>query len=107
MRPNPALQPTLAVMLALFATYMVVEVYRWYAGNRSGLTPGQFRRRLTGGVLLMADLLMWLLYEPLMAGRPARERLLYLLFATMLVLIPMLLAVREAAFVVRQYARWR
>jgi hypothetical protein len=77
------------------------------AGNQAQLTPGQFRRRLVGGFLLEADLLLWFLANPLMAGRRASEKLLYLLMACLLVVVPMLLAVREAAFVARQYAHWR
>ena len=53
------------------------------------------------------DLVMWLLADVLMRGRPPAERLLYLLWATLLVFIPMIMVVREAAFIVRQYARWR
>jgi hypothetical protein len=103
----PAAQPVLFALILLFGAYLLFEAWRWYAGNSAQLTPGQFRRRMVGGFLLEADLLLWLLANPLMAGRPARERLLYLLVATLLVFIPMLLAVREAAFIMRQYARWR
>jgi hypothetical protein len=39
--------------------------------------------------------------------RPAREQLLYLLTCMLFVMLPMLLAVREAAFVTRQFVRWR
>jgi hypothetical protein len=103
----PATQPLMLALMILFGLYMAYEVWRWAAGNRAQLTRGQFRRRLVGGILLELDLLLWFLANPLMHGRPASERLLYLLVATLLVLIVMMLAVREAAFVVRQYARWR
>ena len=103
----PAAQPIILGLMVFFGLYMGYEVWRWLAGNPSMLTPGQFRRRLWGGILLEADLALWLLAVPLMRDRPARERLIYLLVAMLFVLIPMLLAVREAAFVARQYARWR
>jgi hypothetical protein len=104
--PNEA-GPVLLVLMAAFGLYMVFEVWRWNAGNQAQLTAGQFRRRLAGGVLLLGDMLLWYLANPLMTGRPARERLLYLLAATLLVFLPLILAVQEAAFVLRQYARWR
>jgi hypothetical protein len=100
-------QPVLLGMLLLFGGYLVYEVARWRGGNRSELTVGQFRRRIAGGLLLELDLLMWYAAGPLMSGRPPAQRLLYLLFATLFVLLPMLLAVREAAFVARQYVRWK
>lgn len=100
-------QPVLLAMLAIFGGYLLYEVARWVRGNRAELTVGQFRRRIAGGLLLEADLLLWYAANPLMAHRPPAQRLLYLLVATLFVLLPMLLAVREAAFVVRQYARWR
>lgn len=99
-------QPILLAAIVLFGLYMVVEIWRWFAGNRAMLTRGQLARRLTGAVILEIDLLLWF-FADLMNLRPARERLLYLLVATLLVLIPMLLAVREAVFILRQYARWR
>ena len=102
-----ATQPVTLALMILFGLYMGYEVWRWLAGNRAQLTPGQFRRRVAGGILLEADLLLWFLANPLMQGRPPAERLLYLLTATLLIVIVVLLAVREAAFVVRQYVRWR
>lgn len=108
---KPALPPgatlVLGVAMALFGVYLVHEFWRWKAGNRGGLVLGQFRRRMTTGLLLEFDLLLWILADPLMLHRPARERLLYLLFATLLVFIPMLMAVREVGFIMRQYARSR
>jgi len=105
-------QPFVLGMLLLFCAYLAYEVVRWRGGNRAELTVGQFRRRMLGGLLLGLDLLMWYLANPLFGGLPhtpkmAAWRLLYLLFATLFVLVPMILAVREAAFVMRQYARWK
>jgi len=99
--------PMLVAALAVFAAYMVYEVIRWCGGNRAQLTPGQFRRRLAGGFVLEVDLVLWLLADPLLAGRPAPEKLVYLLFAMLLVFVPLFLAVRETAFIARQYVRWR
>ncbi len=101
------LQPLLLATILLFGLYTGYELWRWLAGNRAGLTPGQFHRRLTAAVILEIDLVLWFLADFLMADRPARERLLFLLFATLLTLVPMILAVREASFVLRQYAQWR
>jgi hypothetical protein len=100
-------QALLLALLAFFGLYLVYEIVRWTRANQGGLTPGQFRRRICGGVLLELDILMWLLYGPLMSGRPAREQLVYLLGGVLLVVVPMLLAVREAAFVTRQFVKWR
>jgi hypothetical protein len=97
----------LIALLAFFGFYLVFEVVRWMTGNRSGLTPGQYRRRLWGGGLLELDILLWLLFQPVMAARPAREQLLYLLICMLFVFVPMLLAVREAAFVTRQFVHQR
>lgn len=99
--------PLVLAALAFFAAYLVYEVLRWFGGNRAQLTGGQFRRRLFAGFVLEVDLMLWLLADPLLAGRPAREKLLYLLFAFLLVFVPVFLAVRETAFIARQYIRWR
>lgn len=104
--PEPA-RNVILLMLIAFGGYMLFEGWRWAGGNRAQLTRGQFVRRMVGGVILLADLLMWYLADPLMTGRPARERLLYLLTATLFVVLPFLLAVREAFFVMNQYFRWR
>ena len=104
---HPATGPVTFTAMVLFGLYMAWELWRWYSGNRSGLTPGQFRRRVAGGILLEAALLLWFLANPLMAGRSSREKLAYLLVAFVLTWIPMFLALREAAFVARQYVRWR
>jgi len=109
---NPSTMPLvsqlfLMALLAFFGFYLVFEVVRWMTGNRAALTPGQYRRRLWGGGLLELDILLWLLFQPVMSTRPAREQLLYLLLCMLFVFLPMLLAVREAAFVTRQFVRWR
>ena len=104
---HPATPPVMLGAMILFALYLAYEIVRWIGGNRAMLTPGQFRRRMLGGFLLELDLALWFLANPLMAGHPPREKLIYLLTATGLLIVPVLLAVREAAFVVRQYARWR
>jgi TRAP-type uncharacterized transport system fused permease subunit len=103
----PETGPVTFCLMVLFGLYLLYEVWRWVTGNRALLTPGQFRRRMIGGILLELDLLLWFLANPLMKDRPNREKLLYMLVAMLLVFIPMLLAVREAAFVMRQYTRWR
>lgn len=104
---RPGAEAVLMAAIVVFGLYMVYEIGRWVSGNKAMLTPGQFRRRVVTGLLLELDLFLWLFSDTLTLHRPAAERLLYLLFATLLVFIPMLLAVREAAFVMRQYARWR
>ena len=104
---NPALAPIAFVAAVLFGLYLAYEVWRWVAGNRGELTSGQFWRRIGGGVLLETALLMWVVANPLMSDRPLRERLVYLLTSTLLCVLAMLLAVREAGFVMRQYHRSR
>lgn len=100
-------QPVLVGLIVVFGSYMTYEVFRWVTGNRAQLTRGQLRRRVTGGLLLELDLLLWLFADALMRGRPPAERLLYLLVSMLLVVVPLLLAIREAGFVARQYAVWR
>ncbi len=99
--------PILLTFLILFSLYMVWEIAVWRRGNRARLTRGQLARRLTGGALITAELLLWLLFDPLMLGRPARVQLIYLLGAVALLPLVVILAVRESAFVTRQYARWK
>jgi hypothetical protein len=103
----PAVGNLALALMVFFGFYMAWEILRWLRGNRAMLTPGQFRRRLAGAVLLETSLLMLFLANPVMHGRRAAEKLLYLLLASLFLILPMLLAVREAAFVARQYARWR
>jgi hypothetical protein len=103
----PVAQAMIFATMVLFALYLAWELRRWAAGNRASLTPAQFRRRLIGGALLEVDLALWLAYDFVLLGRPPAERLLYLLFATLLLPIIMLLATLESLFIVRQYARWR
>jgi hypothetical protein len=112
----PAAIPVLLGALAFFGAYLAYEAWRWFSGNRSILTPGQFRRRMATGILLELDLILWLMANPflasdLMMALPSSKRaawaLLYLLHAVLLAVIPMMLAVREAAFITRQYTRMR
>jgi hypothetical protein len=99
----------------LFGLYLGYETWRWLTGNPSGLTTGQFRRRLAGGLLLEASLGLWLAEETLLShGHPApgshaqvAAQLLCLLGAALFTLLALMLAVREWAFLVRQYARMR
>ncbi len=104
---NPTLGPISLALAVIFGIYLAYEVWRWFAGNAGDLTRGQFVRRVVGGLFLETTLLMWALANPLMTSRPLPERLLYLLFSVLLALLSMLLAVREAGFVVRQYHRSR
>lgn len=99
--------PILLTLLVVFCLYLVWEVAVWCGGNRARLTRGQLARRLTGGALIAAELLLWLLFDPLMLGQPARAQLIYLLGAVALLPLVVILAVRESVFVARQYARWR
>ena len=107
------MQVAVGIAMLLFGAYMAYEVWRWVAGNRAALTPGQFRRRLAGGILIEIDLAMWLLAKPAFEWmratfpRPVAPAALYLLTVVLLAAIAMLLAVREAGFVARQYAQWR
>jgi len=96
----------LLTLLLIFTLYLLYEWVRWVGGNRTGLTVGQFRRRMVGGGLLELAMVLWLLYPPFIARRPPAEQMLYLLFCMLLTVIPVMLAVREAAFVTRQYVRW-
>jgi hypothetical protein len=102
-----ALLPVLLLMLVFFAGYLAYEIYRWRGGNRAMLTPGQFRRRMTAGILLLIDMAMWLAAGLLPVGVDVRVKLLYLSLEMLFAVVPMMLAVREAAFIARQYARWR
>ena len=96
------LAPAALFFLMIFGAYMLWEVWSWFSGNRAELTPGQFRRRLAGGIMLFAAMLMLMMANPWMAGHPARDRLNYLSGIMILTLIPIMLAVREAAFIARQ-----
>lgn len=104
----PSYLPTVALFcVLLFGSYLAWEIWAWFSGNRGELTPGQFRRRLCGGAMLLAAMVMLMMGEVWMTGRPAKERLVYLGWMMVLTLIPVMLAVREAAFIARQYARKR
>ena len=102
-----ALLTVLLVMLVFFAGYLAYEVYRWKGGNQAMLTPGQFRRRMAAGIMLLIDMAMWLAAGLLPTTVDPRVKLLYLSLEMLFAVVPMLLAVREAAFIARQYARWR
>lgn len=110
MKPRPVLPPAAqAVMLAavlLFAVVIACEVWR-RRRDPGAVTPGQFRRRLWGALLMEIDLGLWLGADLLIRAWPPAWQLVYLTFALALLLAPMVLAVREWAFVVRQYARSR
>jgi hypothetical protein len=110
----PAAEPLLLALMLAFGAYLVYEVARWRSGNRASLTAGQFRRRLITGAIIEVDLFLWLmanhvwgLVGPVTPQKLAAFKLLYLLFATLLIVVAMLQAVREAAFIVRQYVSWR
>ena len=103
--PPAHLVPVLIALVAVFGLYLPYEIWRWARGNSSELTAGQFRRRLAAGLLLEAALVMWLLGGSLTVHSDPRIKLEYLFLNMLLAMVPMLLAVREAAFVVRQYAR--
>lgn len=105
MHIHPWTGPVCFAMMVLFGLYLVYETWGWFRGNRFGLTPGQFRRRLAGGFLLLVVLAMGMLAGPLIGGRRPQVQLIYLLSATLLTTVAMLLAVRESAFVMRQYVR--
>jgi hypothetical protein len=107
MRLPGAAETVILISMLLFGAYLAFEVWRWVNGNPGQLTPGQFRRRMVGGILLEVDLALWYFADRALPLLPRSGKLLYLLFAMLLVFVPMLLAVREAAFVMRQYARWR
>jgi hypothetical protein len=94
-------------LLILFGGYMTYEIWRWTMGRAPGLTGGQLVRRLAGGLLIEAALVMWFMSDFVFAGRPPLWRLNYLLVATLMAVVAMIFAVREAAFVARQYIRQR
>ena len=101
------LAPCALFGLVAFGGYIAWEVWCWFTGNRAGLTPGQFRRRLAGGLMLFAALLMLMMANIWMAGHSPKEKLVYLGWMFILTLLTMMLAVRESAFIARQYARKR
>jgi hypothetical protein len=107
-------EPLILLVMVLFGMYLAYEVRRWFSGNRANLTAGQFRRRILTGLIIEADLVLWLMANHIWqfvgempAARLAALKLLYLLFATLLIFLALIQAVREAAFIVRQYANWR
>jgi hypothetical protein len=98
-----------AVLLAAMVGIGPVIFYEvWRRRARPGsVTPEQYRRRLLGGLLLELDLLLWLVADLVIRRWPPAWQLLYLLGATLLVFVPIYLAIREAGYIVRQYARSR
>jgi cytochrome bd-type quinol oxidase subunit 2 len=103
------LAPAALFCMVLFAAYMLWEIFAWVSGNKAELTSGQFIRRMSGGVMLFAAMLLLMMANQWMdrEHHSARERLNYLSWIMILTLVPMMLAVREAAFIARQYARKR
>src|SRR5207253_363707 len=98
-------------LLVAVGLYLGYEGWRWSAGNRGQLERGQLRRRIGVGLLFETVFLIWFLANPLTRLWRPRAQLFYLLAGTLLSLAALLLAVLlatvEAAFVSRQYARWQ
>jgi hypothetical protein len=103
----PYLAPVALFLLIVFGAYMLWEVWSWFSGNKAELTPGQFRRRLSGGIMLFAAMLMLMMADPWSAGLSKQAKLAYLGWIMILTIIPVMLAVREASFIARQYFRKR
>lgn len=97
----------LLALILFFGLYMVWEISRWVLGNKGGITRSQFVRRIICGLLLLFDLGLWLAGDLLIAHWPPRLRLIYMLLAMLPLPICMMLAVREAGVVIRQYVRQR
>ncbi len=102
-----AAAPAVVGLMCGLTLYLGWEWSNYARGNRAGLAPVQIRRRLIGGLLLLTDLAWWLAADVLMSGRTAPERLLLMLLGMLPVPIAMMLAVREAGYVARQYTRSR
>lgn len=106
----PFLPPSARVIVLV--AMVVVGLILFYEVARRG-SPGralaaeQFRRRILGGALLEIDLLLWLLADVVARHLSAAGQILYLLFATLFVLAPMVVAIRETGFILREYARRR
>lgn len=103
----PALGQISFALAVLFGLYLAWEAWRWTHGNPSQLEAQQFRRRLLGGFLLEAALGMWVLANPVLANHSPRAKLLYLSVSMLFTLFSMMVAVRESAFLARQYGRQR
>jgi hypothetical protein len=91
----------------VFGAYMLWEFWAWFSGNKAELTAGQFRRRLAGGMMLFAAMLMLMMVDQWTARFSKEEKLAYLGWMMILTIIPVMLAVREASFIARQYYRKR
>jgi hypothetical protein len=98
------------VALVLFGLYLGYEAYRWSSGNRGGLVAGQFRRRMLIGVMLEAAIALGFIVPGLATGQSRQElwlKLVCMLLAVLLAGLSILFALREAAFVARQFAHTR
>jgi hypothetical protein len=96
--------------MLFFALYLGYGCWAWSRRGseaQPGLTREQFVRRLIGGILIEADLVLWLLYDPWARHFAVNQQLAYLSTAMLLVGVVMLLAIREAACVARQGVRMR
>jgi hypothetical protein len=97
-----------AILSAMVLVGLLLLYEGWRRARRAdSVTPGQFRRRMAGGLLLELDLLLWLVADLVTRGWKPAAQLLYMFGALLLVFVPIYLAIREAGFVVRQYARSR
>ena len=109
----PAAEPMIFTVMVFFGAYLAYEAWRWYSGNKASLTRGQFLRRMFTGAIIQLDLLLWLLPNHLsrLVDLDRRElalaKIVCVMFAVLLPFAAMILAVREAAFIVRQYVNWR
>jgi hypothetical protein len=101
------LAPAALFFLIVFAAYMLWEVWSWFSGNKADLTAGQFRRRISGGLMLFAAMLMLMMVDQWTVDLSKKAKLAYLGWIMILTIVPVMLAVREAAFVARQYFRKR
>ena len=99
-------QTAILVAMVLLGLLLLFEGWR-RARRPDSLTPAQFRRRVAGGLILELDLLLWLLADLVTRGWKPAAQLLYMFGALLLAFLPIYLAIREAGFVVRQYARSR
>lgn len=99
-------QYAIFVLMVLFGLVVLYDVWRWYRRPGS-LAREQFRRRMLGGALMEVDLGLWLVADMVLARLTPAWMLAYLGIATLLVFVPVLLAIRESAFIARQYVRSR
>jgi hypothetical protein len=110
MRHRPIMSaPAQAVILgAIVLVGLLLLFEAWRRAHRpEALTARQFARRVAGGLILEVDLLLWLLADLVTRRWSAAAQLLYLFGALLLAFVPIYLAIREAGFVAREYARSR